>query len=650
MLYRIINPTISIVGLIIKTTKATEIIVKQFYRIHVRLLGLPRIAKRLLMLGLDVMVLPMLVILSFMIRLDKPFHIPLDWWLPLAAPLVTIPVLYVARFYQVVIRYLGSEMAVSIMVGMSFASMALAALAYMVPAEATPRSVFIIYWLLGVLYLAGSRYLARRYLFWASGGHFNRKPVVIYGAGSAGTQAAASLASSGGYIPLAFVDDDRARQGELLQGLPVIGREGLEKLAINREIHAVLLAMPSANRARRMDVVRFLESLQLPVKSIPALADIISGRASIEEIRDVAIEDLLGRDPVPPRQVLLEAAIAAKVVMVTGAGGSIGGELCRQIMLLAPQRLIVLDVSELALYQIDRELADRCAASGIDFRAVLGSVTDRLLIERILSEECIDTLYHAAAYKHVPIVEQNPCVGVANNVLGTRIMAEAAEHYGVGRFILVSSDKAVRPANVMGASKRLAEMILQARAAMQESSTIFTMVRFGNVLGSSGSVVPLFRQQILDGGPVTVTHPEMTRYLMTIPEAARLVIQAGAMATGGEVFVLDMGEPIRIYDLASTMIHLMGYSVKDSKQPEGEIAIQVTGMRPGEKLYEELLIGEDSTPTDHPAVMRAHEEMLPWPLLEAIFTELSQALEARDDTWLREILRRTISGYQSADA
>ena len=622
---------------------------ERFRLLHLDVIAWPRMAKRLLMFFVDAAMLPLLMLAAFMIRLDSGFFLPVDLWLLPAAAVATIAMLQLSGFYRMVIRFMGSEMAYSIVISMVLSSAVLAALAFMVPAVATPRSVFIIYALLGMLYLGGSRFVARRYLLWASGRHSERKEVVIYGAGGAGIQAAAALINAGTYLPIAFVDDDPSRRGELLHGLPVLDRAGLERLLARRNVHAVLLAMPSAARSARMEVVRFLESLEarIKIKTVPAYPDIISGKARIEELRDVCVEDLLGRDPVPPRQELLEIAVKDKVVMVTGAGGSIGSELCRQIMQLGPRRLVLLEVSEIGLYSIEQELRALCGNCGVEFVAVLGSVTDRDLVASVLAGHKVQTVYHAAAYKHVPIVEHNVCAGVRNNVIGTQVVAEEAERAGVERFILISTDKAVRPTNVMGASKRLAELVLQSIAA-RGSRTIFTMVRFGNVLGSSGSVVPLFREQIRNGGPVTVTHPEVIRYFMTIPEASQLVIQAGSMAHGGEVFVLDMGEPVRIYDLACTMIRLMGMSLRDADNPYGDIEVRYTGLRPGEKLYEELLIGEDSSSTDHPAILRAHEEMIPWNRLSAVLVNLLDLLEQRDDQQIRSLLQSCVSGYRPA--
>lgn len=623
---------------------------EQFRLLHKDLIGWPRLAKRLLMFALDATMLPLLMLAAFMIRLDSGFFLPADIWLLPAAAVVSIAILYFSGFYRMVIRFMGSEMAYSIFGSMLLASSLLAALAYMVPATQTPRSVFIIYALLAMLYLGGSRFLARRYLFWAVGKVSERKHVVIFGAGGAGVQAAASLMNAGIYHPLAFIDDDLARRGELLQGLPVLGRKDLLPLLKRRDVHAVLLAMPSAARHERMEVVRFLESLNttVKIKTVPALPDIITGKARIEELRDVGVEDLLGRDPVPPQQKLLDVTIRDKVVLVTGAGGSIGSELCRQILAQRPRRLVLLEVSEIGLYSIEQELRKQCAGCGIKMVSMLGSVTNRELVAAILTENKVQTVFHAAAYKHVPIVEHNVCAGVRNNVIGTQVMAEEAEKAAVERFILISTDKAVRPTNVMGASKRMAELVLQSMAA-RGSKTIFTMVRFGNVLGSSGSVVPLFREQIRQGGPVTVTHPEVIRYFMTIPEASQLVIQAGAMAQGGEVFVLDMGEPVRIYDLACTMIRLMGMSLRDADNPNGDIEVSFSGLRPGEKLYEELLIGTDSSGTEHPAILQAHEEMVPWSQLSSVLVNLSALLQSRDDQQIRLLLQRYVSGYNPSE-
>ena len=621
---------------------------KEYLRIwHVRLLAWPRWAKKAVMITADAIAFPLILLFAYMLRLDIWPYVPEDLWMLAAAPALSIGILYMLGTYNMVVRFIGTELAITIAQAMFVSSALLASLAYMVPAEFVPRSVFIIYALLGALYLSASRTIARRYLLWASGRKSDRKLVVIYGAGNGGIQAASALSNGGVYQPVAFVDDNPALHKELLLGLPVINRKGLKNLLEARPIEAVLLAMPSVSRQKRMEVVNFLETLEVSVKTIPAIADIMSGKARIEEVRDVTLEDLLGREPVPPRRELIELAVKGKHVLVSGAGGSIGSELCRQIAHLQPKRLVLFELSEIGLYSIEMELNEICQQMNIELHAVLGSVTDNQLLTSTFADFAIHTVYHAAAYKHVPMVEQNVCSGVNNNVLGTLAIARAAELAGVERFILISTDKAVRPTNVMGATKRMAEMVLQAMAE-HGSKTIFSMVRFGNVLGSSGSVVPLFREQIRRGGPVTVTHPDIIRYFMTIPEAAQLVIQAGAMARGGEVFVLDMGEPVRILDLANTMIHLMGLSVKNDKNPQGDIEITFSGLRPGEKLFEELLIGEDSQTTDHPAILRAHEESLSWQKMDEIMSRLIVYLQERNEIAIREILQEVVSGYRPA--
>lgn len=618
----------------------------RFYRLHTRLLAWPRTPKRVLMLGADALCLPLLLMIAYALRLDQPLGIPKDWFLLPLAPALTVSALWMTGYYRAMVRYLGSSQVWSVMGGVSVASVGLAAAAYMLQASATPRSIFIIYWLLGLLYFGGSRFLVRRYLHWAVGGHGRRIPVAIYGAGQAGIQAVMSLQNGREFLPVAFVDDNRRLQGTTIQGIRVLGRDGLRALARQGGVETVLLSMPSISRARRMEIVRFLEDLHLKVKSVPGLSDIIHGRARIEDVRDVAVEDLLGRDAVSPDEKLLCGSVRDKHVLVTGAGGSIGSELCRQIVELRPRSLVLFEISEFALYGIERELQPRCRELGIELFAELGSVVNRKLVRGVMSRRAIQTVYHAAAYKHVPIVEANVQAGVENNVFGTLTVAEESERAGVERCVLISTDKAVRPTNVMGASKRLSEMALQALAG-RGSDTIFSMVRFGNVLGSSGSVVPVFREQIRNGGPLTVTHPEVIRYFMTIPEAAQLVVQAGTMAKGGEVFVLDMGEPVRIYDLACTMIHLMGFTLRDADNPDGDIEVVFTGLRPGEKLYEELLIGENSIGTPHPGIMLAREEYLEWNEFSRVLTMLRNLLLTQDDDGIRMLLSQYVSGYRS---
>jgi len=602
--------------------------------------------KRGIMMITDALILPLLLWGAYALRFSTLQPVVHDTWLFPIAALTSVAMLYVCGFYRSILRYLGSEAAWSIVTGMAASVITLAAMSYMVPAE-VPRSIFVIYWLLGTMYLGASRFLARRFLFRVMAGYLNRERVAVFGAGEAGAQLVAALQSGRELNPVLVVDDDPGKQGSLLCGVPVVNRQGLQAKAKQGAVTTVLLALPTLPRHRRMALVNWLEQLDIRVQTVPTFNDIASGRARLDEIQDVAIEDLLGRDTVPPRLDLLSRCISGKHVLVTGAGGSIGSELCRQIVKLAPARLVLLEQSEVALYDIERELRGLIEQSGRDTTLVpmLGSVVNRGHVQRLCRENRIDTLYHAAAYKHVPIVEANPAAGVRNNIIGTLAAAEGAEAAGVKHFILVSTDKAVRPTNVMGATKRFAEMVLQTMAA-RGSETVFSMVRFGNVLGSSGSVVPLFRDQIRKGGPVTVTHPDVVRYFMTIPEASQLVIQAGAMAKGGEVFVLDMGEPVRILDLAQTMIRLMGLSVRDESNPEGDIEIVFSGLRPGEKLFEELLIGDASVRTEHEMIMQAHEETLSDSDVVTAMEAFRAALDRGQSEPLKALLRSYVNGYQ----
>lgn len=616
------------------------------------LAGLPRWAKRWIMLTTDALALPMLMYLAFAIRLGL--------WLPplsshtilmlVLAPLISLPLLYLQGFYRTVVRFVGSEMAWIILGAATITALALGTILFMGRVAGVPRSVVIIFWALSILYLGGSRLLVRRYLAWALREVGERVPVAIYGAGDCGVQLAFALSQGSVYLPKVFVDDSPNLHDTVIQGIRVVGRNKLGSMLARHGIKTVLLAMPSVSRQSRLDVVHFLDNFDVQVKTVPGLPDVVSGKSRVEDVHDVDIEDLLGREAVPPDMDLLQASVTGRAVMVTGAGGSIGSELCRQILAQKPSRLVLFERGEYELYAIERELKQWMVTrkmTGIDLISELGSVASRAQVEHACRSHGVETLFHTAAYKHVPMVESNPIAGVENNIFGTYHTALAAQAAGVGRFVLISTDKAVRPTNVMGATKRFAEIILQALAD-RGGQTVFTMVRFGNVLGSSGSVVPLFRKQILAGGPVTLTHRKITRYFMTIPEAAQLVIQAGAMAQGGEVFVLDMGEPVRIYDLACNMIRLMGFSVRNNANPAGDIEVRITGLRPGEKLYEELLIGPDSTGTHHPMVMQAHEPHISWQEVVAILQMFEQALKVRDRRQLLSLLRRHVFGYQPA--
>ncbi len=505
-------------------------------------------------------------------------------------------------------------------------------------------NALVIFASLLLLYLIGSRLFVREILHYTRG---TKKRVAIYGAGAAGAQLVRALRETGTYKPVAFIDEDVMLHGTLVNGIKVYAPRVLSALVKRKRIATVLLAVPSCSRRQRQGILKSLESLPVHVRTVPEIGDILSGKAAIGDLREVDADDLLGRDAVAPNVKLLEACIREKAVLVTGAGGSIGSELCRQILRSGPARLLLLEISEAALYQIEREmrsLAKSIRREDVEIVPLLGNVSQGERMRDIMRTYGVQTVYHAAAYKHVPIVEHNVMEGIRNNVLGTLAVAQAAIECGAETFVLISTDKAVNPTNVMGASKRFAELILQALQA--GAATRLCMVRFGNVLESSGSVVPLFREQIRNGGPVTVTHKDIIRYFMTIPEASQLVLQAGAMAQGGDVFVLDMGQPVRIVDLAKRMINLMGATVRDEENPNGDIEIQFIGLRPAEKLYEELLIGENVTGTEHPMIMRATEHHIPWAQLKDTLSELVRALDSLDCSRARELLTETVMEYE----
>ncbi|MGI4937527.1 MAG: polysaccharide biosynthesis protein, partial [Janthinobacterium lividum] len=507
------------------------------------------------------------------------------------------------------------------------------------------RSVFGIYWVSAVTYIVAGRFLARGYFLHASRTD-EATPVAIYGAGHAGMQLASALQAGYDFKHVAFIDDRREMQGAIMAGIKVFSSSDLPGLISRYGIKEILVAMPSLTRGQQKHILERLEPLKVKTRITPSVGSLVNGELRMQDVRNIEIDDLLGRDSVEPNLELISSCITGKTVLVTGAGGSIGSELCRQILRLHPQRLILLEMSEFALYSIEQELgAMRTAIDGeIDLIPFLGSVLEHEKCQRILRTFDVETIYHAAAYKHVPLVESNPIEGIRNNVFGTLSIARAAMAANVKSFVLISTDKAVRPTNVMGSTKRMAELILQA-LARQASETRFCMVRFGNVLGSSGSVVPRFQAQIAAGGPITLTHPEITRYFMTIPEAAQLVLQAGAMGKGGDVFVLDMGQPVKIMDLARRMVHLSGLEVRSDATPEGTIAIEHVGLRPGEKLYEELLIGENVEGTEHPLIMRAREAELPWEELKPLVNELELACDRFDYEHVRTLLLRIVAGY-----
>ncbi len=612
------------------------------------LLSLPRPLKRLISLAIDVVLLLCAFWFAFWVRIDSmtPLTSLPHWGLIFFIILVTLTFFVKLGLYRAVIRYITAKVLVAVSVGMVASAILLIIVAFYTNLY-LPRTIPFIYFSFGLLMIAGSR-LALRMMI-NRGLRLGTK-VIIYGAGASGRQLLPALSQAAEYYPVAFVDDNPQLQGSVMHGVTVYPPEKLSWLVEKYEVKKILLAMPSASRARKNEVIQMLEGLPCEVLSIPGMVDLVEGKARIDSLQKVSITDLLGRDPVDPVPELIAKNIRAKVVMVTGAGGSIGSELCRQILRNAPQALVLYEMSEFSLYAIERELAAYIADHqlAIELYPVLGNVQNQQHIERVLKSFHVKTIYHAAAYKHVPLVEYNVADGVRNNVFGTLACAQAAINCQVPNFVLISTDKAVRPTNTMGATKRMAELVLQALSA-QHSGTRFSMVRFGNVLGSSGSVVPLFEKQIDAGGPITLTHPDIIRYFMTIPEAAQLVIQAGAMGNGGDVFVLDMGEPVKIIDLAHRMVTLSGLTIRDESNVDGDIEIKTTGLRPGEKLFEELLIGESVSVTQHPRIMTANEVMLPWSELAGYLDELNIACSRFDQERIREILLKAPTGFQPTD-
>jgi FlaA1/EpsC-like NDP-sugar epimerase len=614
-------------------------------RIFRRLLELPRSQKRLVMVMADLVCIPAALWTAMTLKEGTPLHTsPGDSWLYVAAILSSVPVFARLGLYRAIVRFLGTRALLAVIAGVSVSVALLLIVNQLLLGKGVHISTFAIYWALALIYVGGSRFLARGLI---QVRRLGSDRVAIYGAGVAGAQVASALLGSGRYYAVAFVDDSKGLHGSSINGIEVFGPEDLPSLIADDGVNTVLLALPSLSRRRRQEILRSLEPLAVHVQTVPDIADIVTGRATVGDIREVDTHDLLGRDPVTPQEELFGTCVRGKVVMVTGAGGSIGSELCRQIARLGPSRLVLFEMSELALYNIDRELRSLVAHDhlSVEIVALLGNAHHRSRVREVLHAYGVQTIYHAASYKHVPIVEQNIVEGVHNNVFSTWYTAEAAVESGVETFVLISTDKAVNPTNVMGATKRLAEIVLQG-LHQRGANTRFCMVRFGNVLESSGSVVPLFREQIRRGGPVTVTHPEVIRYFMTIPEATQLVLQAGAMAKGGDVLVLDMGKPVRIQDLAHRMIRLMGLTVRDEQNPDGDIEIVYTGLRPAEKLYEELLIGGTVTGTEHPMIMRAVEHSLPWPAVQLLLSELLDAINRFDCAAARELLMQAVIEYR----
>lgn len=644
-------------------------------RIRAYLLNLPRRQKRILQVITDVFLVWVALWLAFVVRLgmdEMTNPVKLHLWLFICAPVVAIPLFIRFGMYRAVMRYFGNDALIAIVKAVSLSSLMLGVVVYWYSnhQNVVPRSIIFNYWWLSLIMLGGLRLAMRQYFlgdWFAAAQHvpFTSREdglprVAIYGAGAAGNQLVAALRMGRVMRPVAFIDDDDSISDRVISGLQVYKPRHIQRMIDATSAQEILLAIPSSNRARRREILGFLEGYPLHVRSVPGFMDLASGRVKVDDIQEVDIADLLGRDSVPAQDELLERCINGQSVLVTGAGGSIGSELCRQILALRPMTLLLFEHSEFNLYCILSELEQRIARESLPVRIlpILGSVRNQDHLLDVMKTWRVDTVYHAAAYKHVPIVEHNIAEGVLNNVIGTLNTAQAALQAGVSNFVLISTDKAVRPTNVMGSTKRLAELTLQALShelapvlfgdksnVSRVNKTRFTMVRFGNVLGSSGSVIPLFHKQIKSGGPLTVTHPKITRYFMTIPEAAQLVIQAGSMGQGGDVFVLDMGEPVKIVELAEKMIHLSGLSLRSEKNPHGDIAIEFTGLRPGEKLYEELLIGDNVVATQHPMIMSANEDHIEWEVLKAKLNELLDAVKKDDYTRVRQLLRDTVSGY-----
>jgi FlaA1/EpsC-like NDP-sugar epimerase len=643
-----------------------------------RVLSLPRYAKQLLVMSVDTFLCLLSVWLAFYLRLGE-LQIFSDF---ITAPVLitsaasvalTIPIFAVSGLYLAIFRYSGMPAMMTMARAILIYGILFAAIFTFIGVTGVPRTIGLIQPIVVFLLVGVSRAVARVWL----GGLYqleikksNQPKVLIYGAGSAGRQLAAGMANSHEMRLMGFLDDDDRLHGHVLNGLSIYNPSDLEEVASQKGITDVLLAIPSSSRERRNQILVLLSKAKLSVRTLPGLSDIVSGKISFSNVRDLDIDDLLGRESVEPNGLLLNRNTHKKTVLVTGAGGSIGSELCRQVIKARPRRLLLFEMSEFALYQIHQEIQSALVLyedkpnEALEIVPLLGSVCDEVRMHEIMDTWKPHTVYHAAAYKHVPLVEHNPAEGVRNNVWGTKVCAETAIRNGVQNFVLISTDKAVRPTNIMGATKRLAEMVLQAlnegnlsvdssthnaSNSVKNAKTRFSMVRFGNVLGSSGSVVPLFREQIKNGGPITLTHPEITRYFMTIPEAAQLVIQAGGMGSGGDVFVLDMGEPVRIYDLASRIVELSGLTLKNKKNPQGDIEISVTGLRPGEKLYEELLIGDNPKPTQHPRILKAHEKFVPWEQLQGQLRSLNLALSVNDVPVIRSFLQQLVTGYQPSD-
>ena len=639
-------------------------------------LAMSRSAKRLLVMSLDTCLCLLSVWASFYLRLGELINNFTDTPVLItsaASVVLAIPIFAVSGLYRAIFRYSGMPAMMTLARAMLIYGVLFSAMFTFIGVQGVPRTIGLIQPIMIFLLVGASRAAARVWL----GGLYQLETkraslpqVLIYGAGSAGRQLASVMTNSHEMRVAGFLDDDDRLHGHVLNGVNIYNPADLEEVVNHKYVTDILLAIPSASRDRRNQILDQLSKIKISVRTLPGLSDIASGKLSLSDLRELDIDDLLGREPVKPNGLLINRNTHNRTVLVTGAGGSIGSELCRQLIKTQLRRLLLVDMSEFALYQIHQEIQSALAfrkvspENGLEVVPLLASVCDEERMYEIMDTWKPHTVYHAAAYKHVPLVEHNPAEGVRNNVWGTKVCAEAAFRNGVQNFVLISTDKAVRPTNIMGATKRLAEMVLQALNdtklsidsrtlnecySADTTKTCFSIVRFGNVLGSSGSVVPLFREQIKNGGPITLTHPDITRYFMTISEAAQLVIQAGAMGSGGDVFVLDMGEPVRIYDLASRIVELSGLTLRNERNPQGDIEIKITGLRPGEKLYEELLIGDNAIPTQHPRILKAHEKFVPWENLKGQINSLNLALSVNDVPLIRCFLQQLVTGYQPSE-
>ncbi len=611
-----------------------------------RLTNLSRQKKQVIMISADVCFLLFAIWLSFALRLGDVWSDKLEsnLWIFILIPIVSIPIFIKLGLYRSVLKFMGTKVIVTAFQAITITSLILGFVMMIFREADMPRTVILIFWCVSSILIVVGRFMFKGLIYSWDNYVNNRKPTIIYGAGSAGAQLVESLRKNHEYAPIAFIDDDVSKHGTFINFTKVYAFKELKNIIDKRNAKNILLAIPSLSSNGKRDLLKKLSKYPVEVKLLPSLSSLVEGKVSIENIRHVEVQDILGRVPVSPKSSLLKKNIQGKNILITGAGGSIGSELCRQIIHLKPSKIVLFDHSEFNLYSIDFEL-NSLQINDCEVIPILSDVTNLNMVKSVITENKIDTIYHAAAYKHVPMVEKNIIEGVYNNTIGTYNVAMCAHEYKVKNMVLISTDKAVRPTNVMGASKRFSELILQGLNT-EKTKTCFSMVRFGNVLDSAGSVVPLFRKQIKEGGPVTVTHSKVTRYFMSIPEAVQLVLQAGAMAKGGDVFVLDMGEPVRILDLAYRMINLSGLSPITNENPEGDIKVIFTGLRPGEKLYEELLIGHDVVQSEHPQIMQANEAKLSWEDVQKSISVIMESHKNLNDKNIRSLLLEKVEGFK----